>query len=95
VIELLLSSSAPSLIASPPEVCADASNGASELQAMMMMRKVKNGLLSHLYIKVIFLPRQARDKHRENSIKARFVEGAIRDEAAGVEDASARGRRER
>jgi lambda repressor-like predicted transcriptional regulator len=41
VIELLLSSSAPSLIASPPEVCADASNGASELQAMMMMRKVK------------------------------------------------------
>ena len=41
VIELLLSSSAPSLIASPPEVCADASNGASELQAMMMMSKVK------------------------------------------------------
>ena len=27
--------------------------------------------LSHLYIKVIFLPRQARDKHRENSKKAR------------------------
>jgi hypothetical protein len=35
----------------------------------------KTGFLSHLYIKVIFLPRQARDKHRENSKKARFVEG--------------------
>jgi hypothetical protein len=33
------------------------------------------GFLSHLYIKVIFLARQARDKHRENSKKARFVEG--------------------
>jgi hypothetical protein len=32
--------------------------------------------LSHLYIKVIFLPRQARDKHRENSKKARFLEGS-------------------
>ena len=29
----------------------------------------KTGFLSHLYIKVIFLPRQARDKHRENSKK--------------------------
>jgi hypothetical protein len=27
----------------------------------------KRGFLRHLYIKVIFLPRQARDKHRENS----------------------------
>jgi hypothetical protein len=36
--------------------------------------KKTNGLLSHLYRKVIFLPRQARDKHRENSKKARFVE---------------------
>jgi hypothetical protein len=33
----------------------------------------KTGFLRHLYIKVIFLPRQARDKHRENSKKARFV----------------------
>ena len=33
----------------------------------------KTGFLSHLYIKVIFLPRQARDKHRENSKQARFV----------------------
>jgi hypothetical protein len=29
----------------------------------------KTPLLSHLYIKVIVLPRQARDKHRENSEK--------------------------
>jgi hypothetical protein len=27
----------------------------------------KTGFLSHLYIKVIFLPRQARDKHREST----------------------------
>jgi hypothetical protein len=32
----------------------------------------KTGFFSHLYIKVIFLPRQARDKHRENSKKVRF-----------------------
>jgi hypothetical protein len=35
----------------------------------------KTGFLSHLYIKVIFLPRQARDKHRENSKNTRFLEG--------------------
>ena len=39
------------------------------------MRWEKTGFLSHLYIKVIILPRQARDNHRENSKKARFVEG--------------------
>ena len=33
----------------------------------------KTGVLSHLDIKCIMLPRQARDKHRENSKKARFV----------------------
>jgi hypothetical protein len=32
----------------------------------------KTGFLSHLYIKVIFLPRLARDKHRENSKKGPF-----------------------
>jgi hypothetical protein len=32
----------------------------------------KRHFLSHLYIKVIFLPRQARDKHRENSKKVPF-----------------------
>ena len=33
----------------------------------------KRHFFRHLYIKVIFLPRQARDKHRENSKKARFL----------------------
>ena len=32
----------------------------------------KTAFLSHLYIKCIFLPRQARDKHRENSKKMPF-----------------------
>jgi hypothetical protein len=36
----------------------------------------RTGFFSHLYIYMIILPRQARDKHRENSKKARFVEGA-------------------
>jgi hypothetical protein len=31
--------------------------------------------LSHLDIKMIFLPRQARDKHRENSKKDRLLAG--------------------
>jgi hypothetical protein len=35
----------------------------------------KTGFFRHLYIKVIFLPRQARDKHRDNSKKARFGRG--------------------
>jgi len=32
----------------------------------------KTALLRHLYIKCIILPRQARDKHRENSKKVPF-----------------------
>jgi hypothetical protein len=37
------------------------------------LRKVrKRHFLSHLYIKCIILPRQARDKHRENSKKVPF-----------------------
>jgi hypothetical protein len=35
----------------------------------------KRHFLSHLYIKCIVLPRQARDKHRENSKKCRFLPG--------------------
>jgi hypothetical protein len=35
----------------------------------------KRHFLSHLYIKCIILPRQARDKHRENSKKCRFLAG--------------------
>jgi hypothetical protein len=36
-------------------------------------RGEKTVFLSHLYIKAIFLPRQARDKHRENSKTGRFL----------------------
>jgi arylsulfatase A-like enzyme len=32
----------------------------------------KTYFLRHLYVKTIILPRQARDKHRENSKKGRF-----------------------
>jgi hypothetical protein len=35
----------------------------------------KRHFFSHLYIKCIILPRQARDKHRENSKKCRFLAG--------------------
>jgi hypothetical protein len=33
----------------------------------------KTVFLSHLYIKMMILPRQARDKNMENSKKYRFV----------------------
>ena len=36
----------------------------------------RTAFLSHLYIKTNILPRQARDKHRENSKNDRFVAGA-------------------
>ena len=36
----------------------------------------KRHFLSHLYIKCIILPRQARDKHRENSKKVPFSQVA-------------------
>ena len=49
----------------------------------------KTAFLSHLYIKTIILPRQARDKHRENSKKDavfRTVEGENdRYERAGLQ----------
>jgi hypothetical protein len=35
----------------------------------------KTAFLSHLYIKTNILPRQARDKHRENSKKMPFFAG--------------------
>jgi hypothetical protein len=35
----------------------------------------KTGSFGHLYIKTIFLPRQARDKHRENQKRDRFLAG--------------------
>jgi hypothetical protein len=39
------------------------------------LRCEKRHFLSHLYIKTNILPRQARDKHRENSKKGRFLAG--------------------
>jgi len=41
----------------------------------------KMAFLSHLYIKTIILPRQARDKHRENSKK----DAVFRTEHCGCE----------
>jgi hypothetical protein len=38
----------------------------------------KRHFLRHLYIKIIILPRQARDKHRENSKKVPFSQGSSR-----------------
>ena len=37
----------------------------------------KRHFLSHLCTKCIILPRQARDKHRENSKKGRFLQAAV------------------
>ena len=36
----------------------------------------KRHFLRHLYLKCIILPRQARDKHRENSKRGRFLAAA-------------------
>eukprot|EP01046_Picozoa_sp_COSAG06_P018512 COSAG06_NODE_1291_length_9980_cov_166.860237_2_plen_87_part_00 len=39
------------------------------------MGGAKTVFLSHLHINAIFLPRQARDKHRKNSKTDRFSQG--------------------
>jgi hypothetical protein len=44
-----------------------------------MMQVRKRRFLRHLYIKVIFLPRQARDNHRENTQKK-----AVLSKASGI-----------
>jgi len=46
----------------------------SGLQAQYIKAR-KRHFLSHLYIKCIILPRQARDKHRENSKKSAVFPG--------------------
>ena len=50
---------------------------AETVEISRLLDKVKTRAVSHLYIKTIFLPRQARDKHREKSTqkKDRFVAG--------------------
>ena len=42
----------------------------------------KTDFLSHLYIKVIFLPRQARDKHREKQHSKKRLPFCCREDAA-------------
>jgi hypothetical protein len=50
-------------------------HGEAAVRALDRVRKTP--LLGHLYIKCIILPRQARDKHRENSKKSGvFLRGA-------------------
>jgi hypothetical protein len=39
----------------------------------------KTAILSHLYINAIFLPRQARDNHRDNSKTTTVFSGRLRD----------------
>ena len=51
----------------------------------------KRHFLRHLYIKIIILPRQARDKHRENSKKRAFSQAESPDEEAIVLGAKAAG----
>ena len=58
-------------------VCSDGQGGG---RSSIMGDQVRKTLvLSHLYNKTIILPRQARDKHRENSKKARFLAGKRHD----------------
>jgi len=47
--------------------------GARDCKGAQRMRK--RSFLSHLYIKPIILPRQARDKHRESTQKQTLVSG--------------------
>jgi hypothetical protein len=44
----------------------------------------KRHFLSHLYIKINILPRQARDKHKENSKKVPFSQGSAAAAAAAA-----------
>jgi hypothetical protein len=44
----------------------------TEAEMMNQAQVRKRHFLSHLYIKCIILPRQARDKHRKNSKKVPF-----------------------
>jgi len=51
--------------------------GMEKLQSVLSIGCGKRHFLGHLYIKCIILPRQARDKHRENSKKSGvFLRGA-------------------
>ena len=63
----------------------------NEISVLLSHLYIISVLLSHLYIKMNILPRQARDKHSENSKKEwRFVRGLLGDEG-GVAGASVAG----
>jgi hypothetical protein len=47
-------------------------------ELLILSKGEKTVYLSHLYIKTIILPRQARDKHRENSKKRAFSHQELR-----------------
>jgi hypothetical protein len=67
----------------PPSLCprngssvSGRSRGSASSRQRSMARK--RHFLSHLYIKINILPRQARDKHRENSKKSAVFPGMVR-----------------
>ena len=47
----------------------------TEVKDIMDLSGKKTAFLSHLYTKMLILPKQARDKHSENSKKDRFLAG--------------------
>jgi hypothetical protein len=54
-------------------VCPEPVLASCQLLSFLNQRRLRlRPVLSHLYIKTNILPRQARDKHRENSKKVRF-----------------------
>jgi hypothetical protein len=84
--------------------CAAFSAGLDESAIEALEGCEKRHFLSHLYIKCIFLPRQARDKHRENSKKSGVLcrlivaqikqlqeEAAVRREGAAAADGLSEG----
>eukprot|EP01046_Picozoa_sp_COSAG06_P057580 COSAG06_NODE_11271_length_1534_cov_49.620209_1_plen_231_part_00 len=72
----------------PPGIPGQSSAGGSSSRGPCTTAHLrKTAFLSHLYIKTIILPRQARDKHRENSKKDAVFRTALaaagRDETPG------------
>ena len=63
-----------------------------KLAALTLTLLRKTAFLSHLFIKTIILPRQARDKHRENSKKMAFFAPASPRRPRGSSDRGPRKR---
>jgi hypothetical protein len=76
VLEQTVGEPGPFVLFIAPQLGSDFSGWACSYVFSYLATQVrKTGFLSHLCIKVIFLPRQARDKHRENSKKPVFSKG--------------------